>query len=279
MSATRNVSSTAATAAVAAQIPPANIPMIGSDGGLTLAWRRFLESMWRRSGGFSDDVFNNFVDSAGTQARIYALEQAITDANFEATAARQLIFALLADRREIEELRFAVASAQQQTGTLSQQLVQLQEERAKDAVQTSFQGQSQISQIASYKRQIDQDLEGINDGFSARVRSSINATGSLSYSSVTGIISYTAPVLATVATSGAYADLTGKPTLGSASAENTGTSGANVPLLNGANTWSALQTFSGGVKFGSYTASALAPVTGYITITDSGGTTRNLAVV
>jgi hypothetical protein len=46
----------------------------------------------------------------------------------------------------------------------------------------------------------------------------------------------------TVATTGAYADLTGKPTLGTAAAQNTGTSGANVPLLNGANTWSAQQT-------------------------------------
>lgn len=47
----------------------------------------------------------------------------------------------------------------------------------------------------------------------ADARSAISATGSLSYDSSTGVISYTAPTLATVATTGAYADLTGRPTL------------------------------------------------------------------
>ena len=47
----------------------------------------------------------------------------------------------------------------------------------------------------------------------ARARSAISVTGSLSYNSTTGVISYTAPTLATVATTGAYADLTGKPTI------------------------------------------------------------------
>ena len=50
------------------------------------------------------------------------------------------------------------------------------------------------------------------------------------------------PVLAPVATSGAYADLTGKPALGTAAYENIGTSGATVPLLNTANTYGAPQT-------------------------------------
>ncbi|MBI3444568.1 MAG: hypothetical protein HY055_04250 [Magnetospirillum sp.] len=48
--------------------------------------------------------------------------------------------------------------------------------------------------------------------------------------------------LATVATTGAYADLSGKPSLGTASAKNTGTSGNVVALLDGANTYSAPQT-------------------------------------
>ena len=46
-----------------------------------------------------------------------------------------------------------------------------------------------------------------------RARAAISATGSLSYNSTTGAISYTQPTYATVATTGAYADLTGKPTL------------------------------------------------------------------
>lgn len=47
----------------------------------------------------------------------------------------------------------------------------------------------------------------------AGARSAISAIGSLAYDSSTGVISYTAPTLATVATTGAYADLTGRPTL------------------------------------------------------------------
>jgi len=52
------------------------------------------------------------------------------------------------------------------------------------------------------------------------------------------------PALAAAAISGAYADLTGKPTLGTAASQNTGTSGANIPLLNGANAWSGPQRAS-----------------------------------
>lgn len=44
-------------------------------------------------------------------------------------------------------------------------------------------------------------------------RSSISVAGSLSYNSSTGVISYTAPTLATVATTGSYTDLTNKPTI------------------------------------------------------------------
>lgn len=51
----------------------------------------------------------------------------------------------------------------------------------------------------------------------ADARLAISATGDISYDSATGVISYVAPTLATVATTGAYADLTGKPTLFSGS--------------------------------------------------------------
>lgn len=44
-----------------------------------------------------------------------------------------------------------------------------------------------------------------------------------------------------------YAAIRALLSLGTAALQNTGTSGANVPLLNGANTWSAAQTPSGGL--------------------------------
>ena len=47
----------------------------------------------------------------------------------------------------------------------------------------------------------------------ADARASISASGSLSYNSGTGVISYTQPTYATVASTGAYSDLSGKPTI------------------------------------------------------------------
>lgn len=45
--------------------------------------------------------------------------------------------------------------------------------------------------------------------------------------------------------------------LGSAALQNTGTSGANVPLLNAANTWGAVQSIPGVIVTGSFTATGL----------------------
>ena len=62
--------------------------------------------------------------------------------------------------------------------------------------------------------------------------------------------------------------------LGTAAVQNTGTSGANVPLMNGANTWSAQQTISSGgvaVTGNSTIAGTLGSLTG-LTV-DSGGAT------
>ena len=44
--------------------------------------------------------------------------------------------------------------------------------------------------------------------------------------------------------------------LGTAATQNTGTSGTNVPLLDGANTWSAAQTIQAAVSLGTYSAPA-----------------------
>ena len=76
----------------------------------------------------------------------------------------------------------------------------------------------------AYARISAADTDDLSEGSSnlyhttARARAAISATGSLSYNNSTGVISYTAPSLATVATSGDYDDLTNKPTLGTAAA-------------------------------------------------------------
>lgn len=54
----------------------------------------------------------------------------------------------------------------------------------------------------------------------------------------------------------------------------TGTSGANIPLLNGANTWSALQTLSAGLTFGGSTLSTYTTTASWTpTIAFGGGST------
>jgi len=50
-----------------------------------------------------------------------------------------------------------------------------------------------------------------------RARQSISVSGNLSYDNISGVISYTAPQLSPVATSGSYSDLTNKPNLFSGS--------------------------------------------------------------
>lgn len=73
-------------------------------------------------------------------------------------------------------------------------------------------------------------LDGIASGATANssdatLLNRANHTGTQAAGTITG--------LATVATSGAYNDLSGRPTLGTAAAANTGTSAGNVVLLDG----------------------------------------------
>lgn len=49
--------------------------------------------------------------------------------------------------------------------------------------------------------------------------------------------------------------------LGTAATQNTGTSGAAIPFLNGANTWSANQVFSAAIVYGGITQASIQPAT------------------
>lgn len=90
-------------------------------------------------------------------------------------------------------------------------------------------------------------------------RAAISVTGSLSYNSTTGVISYTAPTLATVATSGSYTDLLNKPTIPAA---------YTLPT--------ASSTVLGGIKIGSGLA---IDGTGIVSVTSGGtGTVTSVAV-
>lgn len=41
---------------IISQIPPVGAAFLDRDGGLTQEWRRFLETLWKRTGGFQDSV-------------------------------------------------------------------------------------------------------------------------------------------------------------------------------------------------------------------------------
>lgn len=68
----------------------------------------------------------------------------------------------------------------------------------------------------------------------------LNPTGSTTGQAILSTGASSAPGWATISS----ANVSG---LGTAAAQNTGTSGANIPLLNGANTWASGQTFSASI--------------------------------
>jgi hypothetical protein len=96
---------------------------------------------------------------------------------------------------------------------------------------------------------------------SGNIRAAISVSGSLSYDSTTGVISYTAPTLAAVATSGSYADLLNKPSIPVKTSDLTNDSG----FITAAGARSAISaagnlSYDSGTGVISYTAPTLAAV-------------------
>jgi hypothetical protein len=111
-----------------------------------------------------------------------------------------------------------------------------------------------------------------------RARASISATGSLSYNSSTGVMSYTQPTLATVASTGAYADLTGKPTAVSSFTNDANyitTSGARSAVSAG--TGVTYDSGTGVISIGQAVATTSSPTFNSMTATGNfvKGTIRN----
>jgi hypothetical protein len=79
------------------------------------------------------------------------------------------------------------------------------------------------------------DISGLATVATSGAYSDLSGTPTLATVATTGAYSDLSgtPTLATVATTGAYSDLSGTPTLGTASAEDVGTSAGNVVQLNG----------------------------------------------
>jgi len=118
---------------------------------------------------------------------------------------------------------------------------------------------STTAQIAAAYQPLDADLTSWAavtraagfDAFAA-TPSSANLRTLLSDESGSGALLFAGGALGTPA-SGVLTNCTGLPNasvvgLGTAAVKNTGTSGNNVPLMDGANTWSGQQTFSGAIQ-------------------------------
>jgi len=89
----------------------------------------------------------------------------------------------------------------------------------------------------------------------ARVRGAISATGSLSYNASTGELSYTAPTLAAVATSGAYSDLSGTPNLAAVATSGAYGDLSGTPSLAAVATSGAYSDLSGTPTISTFGAS------------------------
>lgn len=82
-----------------------------------------------------------------------------------------------------------------------------------------------------------------------------------------------------VGTDGSTINIGTGGTLGTAAFQNTGTSGANIPFLNGTNTWASGQTFSAAITYGGVTLSNAVTGTGAMVLATSPSlTTPNIGV-
>lgn len=195
-----------------AVLPPYTEPMIDDAGLMTLSWRRFFESLWNRTGGFSDSIYLGFVSGDITDATVSQLAEGLAETNGN------------------------VQRLEATSETLTSELEQTRQELRREL--SLLQG---LVEAAN-----GQDLQA-----SILNLAKVATTGA--YADLSGT-----PTLSAVATSGAYADLTGKPSLATVA-----TSGSYNDLIN--------------KPIGAYTGTP-GVITGSVTIIDSGGTPRNVAV-
>jgi ATP-dependent exoDNAse (exonuclease V) beta subunit len=241
---------------VVSQLPPATIPVVDPQTGLMpLVWRRFFETQWKRSGGFTDDVWVGLFLSSAYQVQINQLSQVVEELQADLAEARLAINSQSNDDR-FEELRLQILTVQQQTSEGNLQLQTAIEENDQQAGQLQAQLLAGGAQNAAAKQQLEQQYaqvsgevsglttdqvpEGLTNQYftTARTRGAVSAVGSLSFNMSTGVFSYTQPT--------------------------------NV------------SAFTNDAKYtvaGTYTASPLAPVTGYVTMLDNTGAPRNFAIV
>ena len=126
-------------------------------------------------------------------------------------------------------------------------------------VQLAVNTKGRITLVSSIALNSDNVAEGVTNLYftNTRARSALSSGAGMAYNSATGVIA-AGTVLAAYAGGDTPSPFTlgivdsvdaaawrGALSLGTAATQNTGTSGTNVPLLSGANTWGASQSITG----------------------------------
>lgn len=257
--------------------PPFTHPFVDANGIVTPPWSRWLLNSYAREGAGQDDIYTVLIQALVSGAQISSLYAQLDQQATEIEALRSLVLTRQSYDDQIEELRGLIEINQQGSSAVQQQL-----ETLRQAIETEAQA-GQLLQVANSAAALSSSNSALSglDGkentitpgtnlqywrgdktFQTLDTSVVPENGNLYFTNARAVAAgsgtyATIASLAMVATSGAYSDLTGRPTLGTAAAQNTGTSGANVPLLNGVNTWGAVQMFSVPAALPSYTVAGL----------------------
>ncbi len=257
------------------QLPPFKQPILDGTGLMTLPWRRFFESQWKRTGGFTDDVWAALIYSLTASTQVSQILGQISAIEDQFASVRAEFASRGNYDDDIKELRVKIAVAQQSFDSLMQQQEVTRQDQTRQIATAEALGLTYAATRAADTAGFSTDITNVNDRVTDLTTADVAEVTNLYFTTgrVTAVVSGTYATIASISTvgfSGAYADLTGTPTLGTAAAVNTGTSGATVPLLNGTNTWANRQTFSGGVAFGTNTVAVLVQ-TGWVDAQDAAG--------
>lgn len=202
---------------VISQLPPMTVPMMDKSGQMSLAWRRFFETIWKRTGGFKDEIWLAQFAALFSSASFSSLQATIDQQANVIAELRAIILAHRSYDDQINELRGQIASTERQNNTIlqQQQVLQQDAEKQQNAVaraslvgsQTLINKQwSSIQAIADTDQTVaNLTTSSIPEGSrlyytDARARAAISAAGSLSYNSTTGVMSYTTPTNSATAT-------------------------------------------------------------------------------
>ncbi len=137
---------------IVSQLPPYAEPLLNQDGIVSLAWRRFFESQWLRTGGFNDSIFALSLLGLTGDATLAELAS-----NTEANS--QLIESLraISEAGRVIELESEIAAIRQQVDALKGQVDSSFGQEA-DAIIQATTAQAQAVSSANLNDEVRQEI-------------------------------------------------------------------------------------------------------------------------